>query len=468
MQLLDSTLAFALTMAALATVVTVIMEACLRIARMRKKNLIEVMKLLNQVLAKGKLGMTKEERWEFFVRVVENPAEATIEKVKSKWEKLSIEERIAFFGRDKSAGVFAPKRIINFLSQIFGDQKRSGLYENVSLEYMLRCLAETRSIKKASLHSSEKIKTEFNRIARKYEEFGSSVSASFKHHAQAWSIGIGIVLAMVVNIDGLRIFESYRLDPGLAAVVIQQQEELTETHKKAQDSIDKLNEIQSKVAEAKSSLLLAEKNNKKGAEIEKKKQTLAEAEAALAEQTNINKIQQTIQSAQQQVANLSTLGMPIGWDLYPNCPFGGDEQEWATSSPQCRAIPVKVRGFDGDWIFYRVAYTAFSDFRGFIFWLFVVVTTGVLIGLGAPFWFDVAKRLSLIRKGLQSAAASAEYRLSGSDANGKYKKRKEIVKNVLTDAAADAAADAAGDAAADAAADAAGDAAGVNSAKKHV
>ncbi len=37
MQLLDATLAFALTMAALATVVTVIMEACLRVARMRKK-----------------------------------------------------------------------------------------------------------------------------------------------------------------------------------------------------------------------------------------------------------------------------------------------------------------------------------------------------------------------------------------------------------------------------------------------
>ncbi|WP_321491921.1 hypothetical protein [uncultured Desulfobacter sp.] len=47
MQLLDASLAFVLTLAALATVVTTIMEVCLRMARMRKKNLIKVMQLLN-------------------------------------------------------------------------------------------------------------------------------------------------------------------------------------------------------------------------------------------------------------------------------------------------------------------------------------------------------------------------------------------------------------------------------------
>lgn len=40
--------------------------------------------------------------------------------------------------------------------------------------------------------------------------------------------------------------------------------------------------------------------------------------------------------------------------------------------------------------------------------------------------------------GLQSASASTEYRLSASDANGDYKKRKEIVENVLADAAGEA------------------------------
>ena len=42
MQLLDATLAMVLTLAALATIVTIFMEAGLRAARMRKKNLIEL------------------------------------------------------------------------------------------------------------------------------------------------------------------------------------------------------------------------------------------------------------------------------------------------------------------------------------------------------------------------------------------------------------------------------------------
>jgi hypothetical protein len=112
------------------------------------------------------------------------------------------------------------------------------------------------------------------------------------------------------------------------------------------------------------------------------------------------------------------------------------------SSPKCKAIPEGKRGkivgferFGG-----RIVNTAGNDLAGFLLWLFVVVGTGVLIGLGAPFWFDIAKRLSQIRKGLQSTAASTEYRLSANDANGDYKKRKEIVENVLADAAGEAAA----------------------------
>ena len=42
MELLDAALAFALTLAALATVVTVIMEIVLRSVLMRKKNLVQV------------------------------------------------------------------------------------------------------------------------------------------------------------------------------------------------------------------------------------------------------------------------------------------------------------------------------------------------------------------------------------------------------------------------------------------
>jgi hypothetical protein len=91
------------------------------------------------------------------------------------------------------------------------------------------------------------------------------------------------------------------------------------------------------------------------------------------------------------------------------------------------------------WFGVRIGKTALNDPAGFILWFLIVLGTGVLVGLGAPFWFDVAKRLAQIRKGIQSASASAEYRLSASNANGNYEKRKKIVKNVLAEAAGEAA-----------------------------
>ena len=239
MQLLDSALAFVLTLAALATVVTVIMEACLRVARMRKKNLVEVMKLLNKELGgtSNILGMDENERWEFFVRVVQNPAEAAIETLNPKLKQLDLAQKIAYLGHEKGNGKGKPMRFLLFIRQLLGDKKRTGLYTDVSLEYMLRCLAQSDPVKKASLATSVAIRAEFNRIARKYEEFGSSVSASFKHYSQAWSIAIGIALAIGGNIDGLRIFEAYRADPRLVADVIDKQGTLLENYQDSQTSV---------------------------------------------------------------------------------------------------------------------------------------------------------------------------------------------------------------------------------------
>ncbi|MCP3953104.1 MAG: hypothetical protein GY697_12930, partial [Desulfobacterales bacterium] len=83
--------------------------------------------------------------------------------------------------------------------------------------------------------------------------------------------------------------------------------------------------------------------------------------------------------------------------------------------------------------------TLINDSKGFFVWFFSVFLTGILIGLGAPFWFDIAKRLSAIRKGLQSAAASSEYRLSAKNADGDPKERKKIVNNVLEQVSEEAA-----------------------------
>ena len=85
----------------------------------------------------------------------------------------------------------------------------------------------------------------------------------------------------------------------------------------------------------------------------------------------------------------------------------------------------------------QVITTALRDTGNFFQWLFAVIVTGVLVGLGAPFWFDVANRLAQVRGGLRSTA-SDEDRMSANNSNGDAKKRKEIVDNVVYDAAGEA------------------------------
>ncbi len=425
MQLLDAILAFALTMAALATVVTVIMEACFRIARMRKKNLIGVMKHLNNELGRGSLNMSPEERWNFFSKVVENPFYGVNIVTKINWQKSGDENE---------------KVLAKFLAS-FGKRKdRKGIYDKVTLEYVLRCLAESDSVKRASLEASDKLKTELNRIARKYEEFGSAVSASFKQSAQVWTIGIGIFLAFAANVDGLRIFEAYRADPKLAAAVIEKHEGFIEKNNEVQKSLKKLKALYISKSEKESEIGAAEKSNKSENEINKLKIELEEIEKKITNQSEIAVIQKTVQDAKNQISELTALGVPIGWDFYPNCPYSADGKDpaWEKSGSKCKDITK--RKHTSPYVPERVGFTASNDVAGFAVWVITVIITGILIGLGAPFWFDVAKRLAQIRKGLKNPNASAEDRLSARDANGDAEERKKIVEDVVADAARETAA----------------------------
>lgn len=82
MRLLDSLVAFALTLAALATVVTIITEVISRALGMRARNLVQVLKLLNAQLKGGDdgaiLGLTPRALWQFIEGVAIDPARAAL------------------------------------------------------------------------------------------------------------------------------------------------------------------------------------------------------------------------------------------------------------------------------------------------------------------------------------------------------------------------------------------------------
>ncbi|WP_321491920.1 hypothetical protein [uncultured Desulfobacter sp.] len=315
------------------------------------------------------------------------------------------------------------------------------------MEYLLRCLAESDSAKRAALEAKGMLKAELNSIARKYEEFGSAVSSNFKQCAQTWSIGIGIVLALTANVDGLRIFEAYRADPKLAAAVIEEQETFIENNEKIQKEAQIFEGLLSKKKQKEKEIVSAKADPDETKRLETQ---LEDIQKEIDEKADIETIKKNIQAAKDIVYDLKTLGVPIGWNYYPYCPYGKDEGEWNKSCPECKAIyseykkENKIQREKEDNtstcanLLKCLGITLVKDTRGFMVWVFKVIITGFLIGLGAPFWFDVAKRLSLIRRGLKNPNSSDEDRLAARDANGDYDERKKIVEDVVSDTVSEA------------------------------
>lgn len=405
MELLDAALAFALTLAALATVVTVLMEIVHRVVLIRKKNLVQIMRLMNDELPNGTLGLDEQGRWQFFRKVIENPAQGLSEHIPKT------------LGDGGSAA--------DALDKIDWRCLRRGAYDKVSTEHLLRRLCELPQVKKMSEQATDTIKKEFYRLASKYEEFGSAVSAAFKRRAQFWSIIFGIGLAIVANVDGVRIFEAFQAKPDLAQTVIARQDQFRDAYAQAEERRREIANQKNILAKAKAAL--ADAREKHGAESPEASAALENykaADEALASLMNPEELRRIAEDAQSQVANLIALGVPIGNEYFPHCRLFGDND----FSSICSG-PGWPSGVGSE------LWTERMRFIGRILvWLVPVTITGMLIGLGAPFWFDVAKRLAEVRQ-MFKGKGSDETRLAARDADGDPETREAIVARVVDDAA---------------------------------
>jgi hypothetical protein len=259
-----------------------------------------------------------------------------------------------------------------------------GIYDKVSLEHILRRFSEVPEVQSVMLSARKSAEEELDRLGRKFEEFSSGASANFKRRSKLWSAVIGVILALAVNIDAARIFQSYLKDQKLTQTVIAK---YTELEKSANDITERYDELM--------------KNT------EKTDQNADEA----AEQ--LDKAEAALKQASVTLAALSDFGIPMGSGYFPHCriaPYFSDDK-----TEKC--LPGERKAGLG---------------RGLL-WFLSSVFSGLLIGLGAPFWFDVAKRLSAVRT-MFGGTASTEERLSGKDAAGKPIDRRKMVKRVMTDA----------------------------------
>ena len=70
-------------------------------------------------------------------------------------------------------------------------------------------------------------------LAQKFDRFSAGASQLFYHKARAISVGVSIALAFTINVDAVRLFQSYLNDQPLRQRVIEKQEQFGETMRAA-------------------------------------------------------------------------------------------------------------------------------------------------------------------------------------------------------------------------------------------
>ncbi|MEQ8355702.1 MAG: hypothetical protein RH942_09210 [Kiloniellaceae bacterium] len=115
------------------------------------------------------------------------------------------------------------------------------------------------------------------------------------------------------------------------------------------------------------------------------------------------------------LAGIGDLALPIGLEYFPHChlPLTAAGTR-GTVDPLCRA--------DAGW----------ETLPALLTWLMKVIVTGMLVGLGAPFWYDVARRLAAVRSAFGGRPAGEE-RHRGADAN-EPKARERLIERVIKEA----------------------------------
>jgi hypothetical protein len=390
---LDAAIGFAVVMAVFSGAITAFVETIWRMLRVREGNMIAIVKQLDAELEKlGDVNLTPTERWTLLRSILNNPLKVA---AKAKGQVLPGVDRLL---KDQKI----PVRLVSVLSssgklatdddssvdavckeaveKIGRQHALAGVFETVSAEHVARRFAD---IYFAKERSANDLRRHLQFVIREFESLYSSMSAEFKRRSELVSIALGIVLALVFNINGLRILDTFVASPEVSKVFAteldRQESEVLDGIERARGRLDSLGTSRPAATEG--------------------------ATDDHGTTTSAGDFKAAVNELESVVTSLSDRGVPVGFSYWPHCEMFESIVCVESDTNRSRSVVVE---------------------------LFLVMLTGVLIGLGAPFWFDVAKRLAAVRGAFGGTRTSSESK-AGRDAGGSPKKRKVIVDDIVAD-----------------------------------
>lgn len=365
MQILESALAFAITMLVLSLVCSSFVEIIHRVLMMREAGLKYMLgQIFDQVLAKhvqpwvdregAKLldqnsttaAIHKAARRSFVERMAANRAPMG---VKPKTTPVSNVASVAILDQQKDSwvyGLLGGRDLTSLTPAQF--MERLG-----SMDVGKELAAAASAAGEGAADAVDSVLTD---VAQKFEAFGKEAATYFEGRARLLSVCVAIVLAFAIRVDAIELFNTFLRDPNARNKVIEQAQVVTA---QAAQNLQKASNAAPQSQEAKE-----------------------QAEALLKE------LQSTVDSTKATVKQYADLGLPIGWHK-----DNASLNPWA---PTCTKDGVMRILADGGSCRSGEKLIAF----GWWPWLRLVaslVLGGVLIGLGAPFWYNAVTGLTNIR-----------------------------------------------------------------------
>jgi hypothetical protein len=383
MPLIDSALAFAITMLALSLTCSAFIELIHRAFKMREAGLkYMVREMFDQVL--HKYARSSTDTRESFVRsMTANRAPVGLSGASKPKSKLG--------------------KIFDAFGSIWGGRSITHLTPN---EFMER-LGNTevgKKIKTAvaaagqdAADAEAKTDAVLKDIALKFDAFGKDAATYFEGRARFLSVAVAIALAFAVHVDAIDLFKTYLQNPNATASVIAQSQAITGQMKSAQAAVEASKKIAAAAAPA-----------------DQEKPT----EPAQPSAPSLEELQQgadkAISDAKKMVKQFTDLGVPFGWSdariaaadmwlLVWTCKElkdGVKEEHW-TLRQECKDDAPK---HNGPQLQYKNVWLEIP--RTLNVW-FCLLLGGFLIGLGAPFWYDAVTGLANISKVLGGGSSSA-------------------------------------------------------------
>ncbi|HYI26747.1 MAG TPA: hypothetical protein VD863_02765 [Bradyrhizobium sp.] len=225
--------------------------------------------------------------------------------------------------------------------------------------------------------AADVLDTALKDIAQKFEAFGKEAGTYFEGRARLLSVIVAIVLAFAAHVDAIDLFKTYLRDPNARAKVIEQSTAVTAQYKAAKDAADAI----SKLAPAGSPVPADVKP-----QVEQIQKDLKAA---------IGNVDATIQQ-------YADLGTPIGWNdnRFKAAHIGN--LAWLCPAAVPAADPQRP------WLGQcklGTTFALFTDPTAIAVWFYLLLG-GLLIGLGAPFWYNAVTGLTNIRNTVRGATGA--------------------------------------------------------------